>query len=100
MPEPRTEKPRKSSSWQATDATDADHQGRLVVADMAHSFVREEEETGTVGKEILFVPDFDAQSVQEAVRSCIRKGKWCSELGRCIRSSQTGEEVLSFLQFS
>jgi hypothetical protein len=37
MPEPRTEKPRKSSSWQATDATDADHQGRLVVADMAHS---------------------------------------------------------------
>lgn len=33
----RTEKPRKSSSWQATDATDADHQGRLVVADMAHS---------------------------------------------------------------
>ena len=29
----------------------------------------------------------------------MEKGKWCSELGRCIWSSQTGEEVLSFLHF-
>jgi hypothetical protein len=53
-----------------------------------------------VGKEILFVPDLDAHCIREAVRRCMEKGKWCSELERCIWSSQTGEEVLSFLQFS
>jgi len=99
MPEPRTE---NTGNLAAGRPLMQRTQIIKVVSSLQTWRIRslEKRKNVTVRKEILFVPDGKPHSVWAAVRRWMEKGQNCSELGRCIWSSQTGEEVLSFLQFS
>lgn len=66
MPETKNRKHRKSSSLQAADATNAGHQSRLIVADMAHSLEKGKRQNGE--QRDPFETDLDAYCVPEAVR--------------------------------
>lgn len=94
----KNRKHKKSSSLQAADATNAGHQSRLIVADMAHSLEKGKRQNGE--QRDPFRTRFGRLLRPGGREKMYGKGKSCSELGRCIWSSQTGEEVLSFLQFS
>lgn len=67
----KNRKHKKSSSLQAADATNAGHQSRLIVADMAHSLEKGKRQNGE--QRDPFETDLDAYCVPEAVRRCTEK---------------------------